>query len=372
MRAVSWCRWTVYRIGVIIMAAAPSVLCADDPSDSFPAVPRPVFGDATDVATANAPARETVKRLLALTEQTSDPLLRTELRLSAANVILSEQLEWSCTQRFWLQTDATTEVSDVEGLRSAFDDAARMMADAETDLDVARQALADAEAADHDEAGKDEADTAVKRYTDASRTRRALAAFHQALQVALLPPDGDDTERASRQAASELSALREHDDARVATAASFWQAFLRRGESDATAALSRLSFALDDIPASGKPYAFFSRVLRCLVLSAHDRRFAALTLLTQMEERIFGWFSDDAERDQAMRAVIWTRVHLLRQWHDSLDAKTQSDERRWCRERAATLIETKLNEPFALPRLKPAIPMLIEPQKLEAEVAGSE
>ncbi len=388
MRCVSLSRWSVWLLGVGAALCFVPALLAEDTPVTFPSVPPATFGSAEALSEAHDALQETVQRLTTLAETAKDPMLRAELRLAAANVILSKQLEIPCTRFFWGLASSSGKPTEPEKLRRFFDTAEKVLGNAKADLDEARKALAKVsaeqadtgrDAEDEDADGgetsgvekNDDHQIALKRYSKASSTRRTLLAFHQAIKTALLPPDGGDADRASRRAASELSALMEHDDTRVATAANFWQALLRRAEPDATAALSRLSYALDDVPSAERPYAFFSRVLRCLVLAGHDRRIAALTLLAQMEERAIGWFSDDAERDSALRGIVWTRVHLLRQWHDSLDAETKTEERQWCRERVATLIEAKLGDPNLLPLLAPAIPVLLEPEKMESAASGS-
>jgi len=369
------------------MGFSSVALRAENAPPGFPPVPQATFADAATRAATQDTLHDTVQRLSALAEKSQDAMLRAELRLAAANVILGQQLEIPCAQAFWSLAGPMAGHPQPEDLRRLFDEASAQLAHAKDDLQEARQSLTKSSAkakpdppeivqpakpdAEKNAAPNDQRSAALKRYASSAAARRTLLAFQQALQAALLPATEDDAGRAARRAASELSALMENDNARVAAAANFWQSYLRRAEPDATAALSRLSYALDDVTSAEQPYAFFSRVLRCFVLADHDRRFAALTLLTQMEDKALGWFSDEDERARAERAIVWTRVNLLHRWYDALDADTKTEERTWCREHARKLIEARLTKPNLLPRLGPAIPMLLDAETLEGAASGT-
>lgn len=379
MQQLASSRWSVWLCGVGASLLSASLLRANDAPASFPPVPPVSFGDKTALSDGQIVLRENVQRLSTLAKKTDNALLRAELRLAAANVILAKRLELSCTRVFWGVAESDGYHLSSEELHQSLTDAEKLLGLAKKDLDSARKALADSPpevpAADDDEAAEPEnrsdQDDLRKRYSMASSHRRTLMAFHRALQTALIPPTGEGAARESRRAASELSALMENDNPRVAMAAKFWQAYLRKAEPDPKATLSRLSYALDEVAEADQPYAFFSRVLRGIVLADHERPIAAITLFTQMEERALIWFSDDAERERAVRAIVWIRVRLLREWHNRLDPKTQAEEREWCRDRASQLIQRSLAEPNLLPHLAPAIPMLIDPDGLENAAADS-
>ncbi len=372
-------KWPVWLCGVGAVLLQASLLCANDVPERFPTIPPVSFGDKTDLADGQIVLRERVRRLSALAEKTDDALLRAELRMAAANIILAQQLELPCTRVFWGVAEPDGDHPASEEHRQSLAAAEKLLTHAKDDLDTARQALVNHPpvVSEEDEGGPVEAeknsdrDDLRKRFSKDSGHRRTLMAFHRALHTALLPPTGEGAARESRRAASELSALMENDNPRVAMAANFWQAYLRKAEPDAKATLSRLSYALDEVAAADQPYAFFSRVLRGMVLADHGRHFAAITLFAQMEERALIWFGDDEARDRAVRAIVWVRVRLLQQWHERLNPDTQREEREWCRERASQLIQRSLSEPNLLPRLSPAIPMLFDPDGLENAAADS-
>ena len=386
-------RWAL-ALGLAGIAAPP--VRGDDPKpESFPSAPAmtvaPVDG-VDDVAAYTRAVADHVTRLVELAEKSNDPLLRAELQLTGANLILARQIEPTCTRVFWRLADSTEHPTDSQMLTKAFETVDSLLTDAVVSLNEARmdgadKLLIDAEA-NHTKAGRptspDEEESGETgaarensarwkpaRITATAGHRRTLASFQQALRAALVPPQGDDGKRTVRRAASELAALVEHDDRRVATAAGFWQAYLRKGETDPHASLARLDYALDEFAPAEQPYAFFARVMRCDVLVGHGQGVAALALLTQMEERALGWYPDEEPRTQALDAIAWTKLRTLRAWHDALDPKERPDERAWCRAQATALITGTLTEPNRLPRLSPAIPMLFDADAVEGAAAAN-
>jgi hypothetical protein len=262
--------------------------------------------------------------------------------------------------------------NDLDALRARFESAASLIADAEEDLEAARAATPKPqEPAAEEQAVDAKAEARQARISAASAQRRALKAFHRALRAVLVPPTDVEVARERRRAASDMAALLENDDRRVAVAAAFWQAYLRKDEDDPKPALSRLEYALDDFAPSERPYAFFSRLLRCKVLALHDQRVAALALLKQIEERTFVWFPEADQQQVAASGVAWLEYQTLAAWHERLDIDTQVEERNWCRNEAQKTIDRALEEHAALPRLWPAIPVLSDLSALEAKAAGN-
>jgi hypothetical protein len=324
-----------------------------------------------DVGAYEASVADHAARLADLAGDAGDPLMRAELQLTAANLILAKQIEPACTRTFWGLTAFPEHRVDSQKLTAGLDRAQRLLTDARSNINDAREAAPkdEPESPAVEEGAEKEVDPTVTRILAASTHQRTLEAFRQALATALLPAADAGEGRTRRRAASELAALVEHDDRRVATAAGFWQAYLRKDETDPRAALARLDYALDDFGPSEKPYAFFARVMRCRVLEGHGQRVAAFALLTQMEERTFGWYLDEEPRAEALRAIAWTKLQALRAWHDGLDAQTKTDERAWCREQATTIIDDTLVEANELPRLSPVIPMLYDADAIETRAA---
>lgn len=350
---------------------------------AFPPAPAvslaPVNGQA-NLADYEAGVVELVDRLVSVAKGSDDALLRAELRLAAANVVLSRQIEPASTRAFWGLTSPEPKADDPDALRAEFESAAGLIATAEKDLDAAQAAApkpeepaAKEEAPDKDaksDAKKSKVELWQARMSAAKAQRRALKAFHRALRAVLVPPAEADAARERRRAASEMAALLENDDRRVAAAAGFWQAYLRKDEEDPKPVLSRLDYALDDFAPAERPYAFFSRLLRCMVLASHDERVAALALLKQMEERTFVWFPEADQQQVAASGVAWVEYQTLAGWNESLDPKKQADERNWCRDEAQKTIDRALKEHTALPRLWPAIPVMSDLAALEARASG--
>jgi len=382
-------KWADPILFAALVGMAATVAHADDEKpQGFPAAPTMELAPIEDAAAQAGSIPDRVARLKELATKSNAPILRAELELTAANLILGHQIEPICTRSFWgldeVQTgaqEATTGEKSTEAdrhakLGAAFDEAGLLLDAAQESIEAAREALHQADA-DQTEAEGDEAQeedeherSLAARVTAAASHRETLDAFRKALKVALTPPNGDDGKRARRRAASGLSALVEHDDRRVATAAGFWQAYLRKDEDDPHASLARLDYALDEVTATERPYAFFARLMRCEILADHGQPVAATALLTQMEERVLDWYREEGPRHQALQAVAWTKMRTLRAWYDRLDATTQVEERNWCCDQASGLIEKTLTEPRTLPRLSPAIPLLYDADSVEAAAAA--
>jgi hypothetical protein len=351
-----WCKLTV------VTWAFASACLAVTQTDADPADPEnPAKNGSLEVHLATLPGfaddaaflASVTSRVAELQQQAgeaTDKVRKTGFLLAAANLILAEQLEPPSSRKF-LQLDKPQLGDDALVAARALDRADALLFEAETFLRAEQKGSTDENPPPTDQA------------KDLSRIMDTLKAFAQALRAYLVTEADGDSSRAARRAASGLSVIVEDDDPQIAAAAAFWQACLRAMDPDPTPALDILDRAIVDLPADAPRFGFFSRLLRCRLVAARGGPAAALALLMQVEERANGWFKAEPDRASAMRSCAWIRLRILQAWHDRLDAKSQDDDRTWCKSR----IDTLRNERFSnasgatLLRLNQAIPIIARP-----------
>ncbi len=312
--------------------------------------------------------------------------------LAAANIILAEQLEPSCSRKFLMVKESNLppnqpqQSADASSAGPALGRADALLAEAESILQSAQEPTVDENSPPTDPAMEPTRGPTARDSTfepdqarSLNRALVALKAFAQALRVYLLidadediAGDGlDSRTSAARNAASALSIIMEDDDSRTAAAASFWQASLRAMEIESAPALVILNRATVDLPADAPRFGFYSRLLRCRLVAAQDGWAAALSLLMQVEERANLWFKDETELNEAVRSCAWFRLRVLQDWLDHLDPSAQPDERAWCESQ----IETLRNERFSTAqngtvlRLNQAIPIIALPPETSSKTA---
>ena len=303
--------------------------------------------------------RSIADRISELSEQAdraTEATDRVEYLLAAANLILAHQLEPACTKRLL-------------GIEDAHDPAARERTDSSLDraealLQQARNLLTEGMPARED--------LPEGWLGRTSERLEVLDAFARALRAYLVPGEGAERTRAMRQAASGLSPLLEASNRAVVESATLWQACLRSEAGEGERAASVLDLALADPLPQGVPYAFFSRLLRCRLIAADDGHAVALALLMQLEERCQGWFSNDIDRDNAVRAAQFARIQVLADWHHKMPLPEQESERQWCVERATKLIDEHFSEGAdTVYRLVSAAPILAHPPGTESKTPGA-
>jgi len=325
-----------------LRAADPLPLAAvpDEPAEgTVPVMPEvelaPLEGH-PDVRSYTQASAEHAAELARQAEQAQDVETRVGLLLRAANVILSNELEPPCTGRLLHIGDDQLPVAEEE-IGAALARAAALLSDAEATMS-------------RPDGGGEAAPDRWQPWRDRLEILRAFAEGQGAF---LLPAD----EREMRRAASRLAVFLEHENPQVTAAAGLWQAVLRSRESDASRALTLLEPALWGVARKSLPFSFYARLLRCRLLADQESYATALALLTQIEEQCDEWFSDDAEREQAVRAAALVEVQVLRSWHDHLTDPTDQRERRWCAERIETLRKQQFAEgERTVLRLNPAVP----------------
>jgi hypothetical protein len=189
-----------------------------------------------------------------------------------------------------------------------------------------------------------------------------LRAFAESQRAFLVPADGSEASQDARRAASRLSILLEHENPQVTAAAALWQAALRSGEPDPSPALSLLEPALWDLPRKRLPFAYYGRLLRCRLLARQGGYATSLALLARVEDRCMEWFSDDEERDNAVRTANLVAWQVLRAWYDHLTDPTDEPERIWCAQRMQKLSAEAFGETGrTIFRLNPAVPIFTAP-----------
>ncbi|UCC32711.1 MAG: hypothetical protein JSU86_10590 [Phycisphaerales bacterium] len=277
--------------------------------------------------------------------QAGDPMRQAEPLLAAANLILAQQLEPTCTRRL-LHVDGNMDEPGEADLRSALDRADAL-------IERAGAALKEPQVRE---------DRPADRLQQITHRLQTLGAFAAALRAFLSPDKGPQAARDARRAASGLAPLREDRNQPVAAAASLWQACLRSLESDQGPALSVLDLALSDPVPESMPYAFFARLLRCRLLADRGHPATALALLMQVEERCSEWLATDKEREDAVRAAQLAEIQITADWYRRLNGSEASSERKWCAERIQTLIGDSFGEDGnTVLRLTPAIPIVASP-----------
>lgn len=300
--------------------------------------------DAAYLQTVRARADELLQRAEAEAGETT----RVELLLAVANHILAWELEPACTRQF-------LELSSVASPNA---EAATALARAEQALRLSDEFLTRLR-------GRDATDPAWLSAVD--HAYRTLTAFAQALNEYLAPPGESGDSLRTREAASAIAVLMEDDDAGVAAAATLWHAVLRTRAGEPQAALAVLPASVTDAARSAMPHAFFAHLLRCELRAREGGYGAALALLAKMDEPAGAWFPAGAPRDDAMRTLAWTKLRVLRSWHEELrKTDERSAEASWCLERVQAIAADRLPEGRrTVSRISPVIPVI-------AAVSGSE
>lgn len=336
---------TAWAVSICSMGTAQeSVQRAEVPQATLPAMPAVElatiegFADVRSYAVAMA---ERAAGLAGQAGQAASPEARVETLLRAANLILAHQLEPACTSRLLRISDEQVPVV-AEEVRAALTRAEDLLAEAEQAMDK--------------DAPNDEK---WKRWHGRVDILRAFAESQRAF---LAPADESEAPRDARRAASRLSILLEHENPQVTAAAALWQAVLRGGEPDPSPALSLLEPALWDLPRKRLPFAYYGRLLRCRLLARQGGYATSLALLARIEDRCTEWFSDDEERDNAVRAANLVAWQVLRAWFDHLTDPTDEAERIWCAQRMEKLSAEAFGEAGrTVLRLNPAVPLFTAP-----------
>jgi hypothetical protein len=305
---------------------------------------RPVPGFNDDAAYIHS-LSEQVTKLLDRAEKEESPQLQAQCRLAAANQILAFLLEPVCSRRI-LNLPIDPHDFGIEWTRSLLDQADGLLTGAEAIV----------------EPGSEGADPRKEIPAGLPEHARTLRAFSGALRAYLLVGEDEERQSRARKAASQLSPLMEQDNPRVVAAATLWQALLRSMEDEPDRVLTVLDLALADLPPDSMPYTLFSRLLRCRLIAHRGGIAAASGLLLQLEERCQDWLTDDTLRDDAIRAIQLERIRIMALWGQQSSGEDAAASRRWCRERAASLVQEAFTEPGeAVMRLSPAVPVLIQP-----------
>jgi len=175
-----------------------------------------------------------------------------------------------------------------------------------------------------------------------------------------------DAQEAARDAAIELSELREEVDDELAAAARLWQALLLEAAGRSDRALEALGPATAE--AEGMPYDFYARLLRCHILLARGSSGLVAGLTLRMHRATEKWFalnSNDAAR--ADRTLQFVRAVAMRRWAEALE-ETHPELARDHRRKADQLIDRiRSSEKSDLYLLRPSVPRLVEPPDLEDE-----
>ncbi|MCH8240987.1 MAG: hypothetical protein IH897_00075 [Planctomycetes bacterium] len=292
--------------------------------------------------------RAEVDGLVALAEQTDDPLEQCRHRLSAANMILSYLIEPACSARL-LRIEPAAQPPDVDDVRKTLDDADRLL----RRVDETLVQLAKA---------NETPDPMVSGFRHALET---LDAFREAIQIYLLSDAASEESVAlTRRGASRLSAWLEDDDERIRITATFWQACLRDRVSKPKRVRQLLGSVLADAPTGAVRAAFFSRLLSCRILAKTEGYVTSLALLTQLEARCDRWFISEADEHNASRAVALVEMQVVSDWYRRLADSKDDTVLTWCVERIKKLTEEHFAEDaLTVLRLSPAVPILKLPEQ---------
>ena len=308
-----------------------------------------------------------VDRLTAQADATPEPAARCGLLLAAANEILAHQLAPACTAKFLGIEDG--EIPPDEEIRKTLDRADALLDKADAGLlaDVPTEKLEtrEADAKAPDVPSRPSADEGSKPPDVLPKLRlrlETLRAFSQALRTFLLPQEPPDAGGLPQSVASRLSPLLEDRNAQVAAAATFWQACLRKRTDDPSRVMPLLPPALRDLPRQTLPFGLYARLLRCSLLAAPGGHAAALALLTQMEERCDAWFPNDAQRDDAIRAITLLQIQILGDWYRHMPETTDPAAPQWCVDRINAFKTDRFpDDNQTILQLTPAIPLITEP-----------
>ncbi len=304
----------------------------------------PVEGFDDDAAFVQSTATRATELALQA-DETADLPTRTDLLLAAANLILARELEPACTRRLLGLTGAEVYLRE-DQIRGALERADAMLVKADAVLDQVR----------------DQADPPTDWVAEAAHRLATLGAFAHALEAYLSPGESPGALDAIRRAASRLAVLLEDDRPPVTAAAMLWQASLRAREADPSRAMSVLGLVLSHPRQGTLPFAFFARLLRCRILASGGGYVVALALLTQLEDRSDTWLATAKDRTDALRAITFVEIQILRDWRGGLSSPPDSPSRQWCTDRINTLIQDRFSEDGrTVLRLGVAIPIIAAP-----------
>lgn len=280
-------------------------------------------------------------RVIALSEQaatTDDPSVKAAYFLAGANLVLAYEIEPQCSQMFFGFPVGEPPSMSSEGFSAAMDTADELLRRA---AEVIRNEGLDGRG-------------------DPKPLRRlaTLEQFSRALRVACSETADADAVVRARQAAAELSTLLEDPDRAVVSAATFWQAVLRQREDDGARSLASLDLALADPARTGWPFDFFSRLLRCRLLTRRGSHATALALLLQVEEHASDWAGNERDGAAAVRAVVQEQIRALDDWVNHLPEQSQSAQRAWCVSRIESLSRGLSSAERTVTRLRPAVPII--------------
>ena len=329
---------------VLTVAGAAQEPTAKPPPNALPARPsvalEAIEGFAGDDAYRKA-TWDRAKELAATAEKAVHAVTKAEFQLSAANLLLAEYFESSCSQKL-NGLDLTASEADL----------ARDFAAVDKMLDRAGELLATAAGEDLPEGWEQQAANKLD----------TMRAFAEGLHAYLLAPDDAEGNLASRRAALRLSGLLESEDRRVVAAATLWHGNLKSRGGDPSRGIEVLDLALADLARPAPRYDFFSRLLRCRLIAAQGAHSTALALLLQIEELCQSWFTIPTERELALNAVALLQMRIVRDWHRLLSSEDRDEERAWCARRISTLINERLNaDTNHLLRLGKTMPIIAEP-----------
>ena len=88
-------------------------------------------------------------------------------------------------------------------------------------------------------------------------------------------------------------------------------------------------------------------------------------MLVHIEEQLEAWVPDLALRGEARRFFAYTRLDVLKRWHDSLPPE-RATERAWCARQAEEVLKSYFSVETSLLRLEPAIPMVFSDDAYKA------
>ncbi len=302
----------------------------------------------TDEAAYQESQTNYTEELVEQARQSSDLTKQAELWLVAANLTLAHNLEPACT-RVLLRLPAKRHI----------DKSASQMLDA-VDEYLGHTSEIVSQIKDAQPAG----DAAWLAQT--TMKVRVLKAFSDAMRAIILFDQIEDVTRTMRSAASELAVWMEDDDEQIAAAAVLWYAVLRGHEFRLAPAMLVLPLATEELSRRALPFAFFSRMQRCLIMADHGRYATSLALLTKIEDRCEGWFTSDIDRADALRAVSVAETEVLRLWRDSLIEPSQNQSRLWCDQKLAEILKDRFQAPsHTVLRLRPAVPLVASATQLQ-------
>ncbi len=329
----------------------------------FPGPPSVLLSGVKDFADELSQAKsiaDRVEELVEIAGQKAKPAERAGRLLAAANLILARQLEPHCT-RALLRIPEDSAKNSATALSEWFNRIDELIQQAGDTIATIRAA----ERPTGDESVPDES-------ADLKRELDTLRAFANSQRAYLMDREDPDSASSKRRAASELAPLLEDSDKRIASASRMWQAALRAEENDPSAALFILEPALADPMPEAMPYAFYSRLIRARLIARRGGSAAGVALLSLIEERADGWFTDPTRRADATRACAYERLRIVRDWYDRLSPVNESDERAWCIAESQRVHDRYFSSVRTVLRLDPAIPDMATPPPAEPTKTDSD